>query len=132
LPFEVTCPQNGDGRLVARRARRTGNVFYGCSAYPTCDYTTNDVPNGAFHDADGGPVAQRGDGWLCLKCGASVPVQPDVAVVGARLAGGPPDPVALQRQRAARGGAGKKGAPRRGGTRKPARRSARASAAGSA
>ena len=35
LPFEVTCPKNGDGHLVARRARRTGNVFWGCSATPS-------------------------------------------------------------------------------------------------
>ena len=34
LPFEVACPKNGDGHLVARRARRTGNVFWGCSNYP--------------------------------------------------------------------------------------------------
>ena len=34
LPFEVTCPKNGDGHLVARRARRTGNVFWGCSELP--------------------------------------------------------------------------------------------------
>ena len=34
LPFEVTCPKNADGHLIARRARRTGNVFWGCSAVP--------------------------------------------------------------------------------------------------
>ena len=60
LPFEVICPKNGDGHLVARRARRTGNVFFGCSAYPACDYTTNDVPVGAIHEADDGPIALRG------------------------------------------------------------------------
>ena len=47
LPFEVVCPKNGDGKLVARRARRTGNVFWGCSSYPKCDFTTNDEPTGA-------------------------------------------------------------------------------------
>ena len=51
LPFEVTCPKNADGTLVARRARRTGNVFWGCSNYPKCDFTTNDEPTGAVHDA---------------------------------------------------------------------------------
>jgi len=50
LPFEVTCPKNGDGQLIARRARRTGNVFWGCSAYPKCDFTTNNEPIGAIHD----------------------------------------------------------------------------------
>lgn len=135
LPFEVFCPKNGDGHLVARRARRTGNVFYGCSAYPTCDYTTNDVPVGAVHEVDDGPVAQRGDAWLCLKCGAPVVIPDGSDPVGLRLAGGAPDPTALQRPRAARGVPnGKKGpSPRRGGTRQPAtRRSTRARAAGSA
>ena len=60
LPFEVTCPKNADGKLVARRARRTGNVFWGCSAYPKCDFTTNDEPTGAVHDAD--PTARAGRG----------------------------------------------------------------------
>ena len=62
LPFEVTCPKNGDGKLVARRARKTGNVFWGCSNYPNCDFTTNHEPTGAIHDAhdDGkGAVARR-------------------------------------------------------------------------
>jgi len=96
LPFEVICPKNGDGHLVARRARRTGNVFYGCSAYPKCDYTTNDVPLGAIHEADDGPIARRGDGAICLRCGAAIEL-PDGEVVGLRLAGGPPNPDALAR-----------------------------------
>jgi DNA topoisomerase-1 len=96
LPFEVICPKNGDGRLVARRARRTGNVFYGCSAYPKCDYTTNDVPVGAVHDTDDGAVARRGDAGICLRCGAAIDL-PEGDLVGARLAGGPPNPDALAR-----------------------------------
>jgi DNA topoisomerase-1 len=104
LPFEVTCPKNGDGHLVARRARRTGNVFWGCSGYPKCDFTTNHEPTGAIHDAhdDGkGAVARRGDDGLCLTCGATVPL-PDGDLVGRRLPGGPPDPAALAKP--ARGG----------------------------
>ncbi len=135
LPFEVVCPKNGDGHLIARRARRTGNVFFGCSAYPACDYTTNDVPVGAIHDADDGPIALRGDAWLCLKCGAAIPIPDAADPVGRRFTGGAPDPAALQRPRAARGGGkGKKTpSPRRSGARKPAaRRSTRARAAGSA
>ncbi|MEW5989788.1 MAG: type I DNA topoisomerase [Chloroflexota bacterium] len=105
LPFEVVCPRNGDGRLVARRARRTGNVFWGCSAYPKCDYTTNHEPLGAFHDADDGPVARRDGGPLCLKCGAAIQLPAgDGSIVGLRLAGGPPDPLALVSKRPARGG----------------------------
>ncbi len=120
LPFEVTCPKNGDGHLVARRARRTGNVFWGCSNYPRCDFTTNDPPTGAVHDAhdDGrGAVARRGDGGLCLTCGAAIPL-PDGDIVGLRLPGGPPDPAALERP--ARG-ARRSGGRASGGTRRTTR-----------
>ena len=122
LPFEVTCPKNRDGHLVARRARRTGNVFWGCSNYPTCDYTTNFEPVGAVHDADEGPVARKGEGGICLVCGADVPLAEGADVVGARLAGGPPNPEALARP--ARGG-GRKGTGRAGGRGRPAGASTR-------
>ena len=87
LPFEVVCPKNGDGHLLARRARRTGNLFYGCSAYPRCDYTTNFEPVGAVHDADAGPVARRAGALLCLVCGAPIEMPADGSTVGLRLAG---------------------------------------------
>ena len=102
LGFEVACPKNNDGHLVARRARRTGNVFWGCSNYPKCDFTTNFEPVGAVHDADDGPVARHGDTGICLRCGADVPLPEGTELVGARLSGGPPNPQALQRP--ARGG----------------------------
>jgi len=111
LKFEVVCPKNADGTLVARRARRTGNVFWGCSNYPKCDYTTNFEPVGAFHDADDGPVARKGESGICLKDGADVPLPEGTDLVGARLPGGPPNPEALARP--ARTGGG----PRRGGSR---------------
>jgi len=101
LPFEVICPKNRDGHLVPRRARQSGNVFWGCSAYPRCDYTTNFEPLGAVHDADEGPVARKADRGLCLVCGADVEL-PEGEVAGRRLAGGPPNPEALERP--ARGG----------------------------
>ncbi|HXI45852.1 MAG TPA: DNA topoisomerase, partial [Candidatus Acidoferrales bacterium] len=119
LPFEVTCPKNADGHLVARRARRTGNVFWGCSNYPKCDYTTNFEPLGAFHDTDDGPVAKGPKGPLCLRCGAAIELPEGASVVGLRLPGGPPDPAAIAsrgggRGRASRGGAaGATGATRR-------------------
>ena len=103
LGFEVPCPKNKDGHLVPRRARRTGNVFWGCSNYPKCDFTTNFEPVGAVHDADDGPVARHGETGICLTCGADVPIPDGVELVGARLAGGPPNPEALARP--ARGGA---------------------------
>jgi ssDNA-binding Zn-finger/Zn-ribbon topoisomerase 1 len=119
LSFEVECPRNHDGHLVARRARRTGNVFYGCSNYPKCDYTTNHEPVGAFHDADDGPVARKtgkDEGYLCLACGAEIEVpvgsgSEDLA--GLRLAGGPPNPEAIAPK--GRGGGGRPGGGRRTG-----------------
>ncbi len=97
LPFQVTCPTCGTGHLVARRARRTGNVFWGCSAYPACDYTTNLEPVGASHDADEGPVVRKGEGGICLRCGAAIVLPEGEELVGRVLAGGPPDPAALAR-----------------------------------
>jgi DNA topoisomerase-1 len=123
LPFEVVCPKNGDGSLVARRARRTGNVFWGCSAYPKCDFTTNFEPVGAVHEADEGPVARKGESGICLRCGADVPLPEGVELIGARLAGGPPNPEALAKP--ARGGA------RRGGARGGAGGNGRGRPAGS-
>jgi DNA topoisomerase-1 len=127
LPFEVTCPKNGDGHLVARRARRTGNVFWGCSAYPKCDFTTNFEPVGAVHDADEGPVARKGETGICLKCGADVEL-PDGPLVGLRLAGGPPNPEALAKPaRRGRTGGARTGRPRAGGGRTGGRGAARTS-----
>lgn len=111
LPFQVICPRNGDGHLVARRARRTGNVFWGCSAYPKCDYTTNHEPLGATHDLDGGSVARHGEALICLTCGAAIEGSPADVAVGASMVGGPPNPAAIApRPRSGR-------APRAGSTR---------------
>ena len=108
LPFEVTCPKNRDGHLVARRARRTGNVFWGCSAYPRCDYTTNHEPIGAIHETDEGPVARFDETiFRCLACGAPVEMD-DSDPVGRRVAGGEPDPSAIARP-ARKGGGGRRG-----------------------
>jgi len=123
LPFEVACPKHADGHLVARRARRTGNVFWGCSAYPKCDFTTNDAPTGATHDVhdDGkGAVAKKGDAGICLTCGAPVAL-PDGELVGLRLEGGPANPAALERP--SRGGGRRGGARTATAGRKPARSS---------
>ena len=98
LAFEVGCPKCGTGHLVARRARRTGKVFWGCSRYPACEFTTDFEPVGARHDADGGPVGRRGEGGICLACGADVPL-PEGDLVGRALPGGPPDPEALAPRR---------------------------------
>jgi DNA topoisomerase-1 len=129
LPFEVICPKNKDGLLVPRRARRTGNVFWGCAKYPKCDFTTNFEPLGGLHDTDDGPLARKGEQAICLVCGSASETAPDDIAPGERYAGGPADPEALARPsrgRAAsprgaatrgRGGArGSRGSSRRGPT----------------
>jgi DNA topoisomerase-1 len=138
LGFDVVCPKNEDGKLVARRARRTGNVFWGCSNYPKCDYTTNNEPIGALHDVDDGPVAKKGDDYLCLKDGAAIEVPmgalADGSIVGLKLPGGPPNPEAIAsgRRGGGRGGASRSAGGRRAsgggsGTRKRTTRSTRTS-----
>jgi DNA topoisomerase-1 len=39
----VKCPKCHDGDIVEKKARR-GNIFYGCSEYPKCDFTANYKP----------------------------------------------------------------------------------------
>ena len=98
LAFEVACPKCKSGHLTARRARRTGSVFWGCSRYPKCDFTTSREPLGAVHDADGGAVAREGEtGVICLACGATIEVPEAGIVPGAKLPGGPANPQALVR-----------------------------------
>jgi DNA topoisomerase-1 len=105
LPFEVACPTCQKGRLVARRARRTGSVFWGCSRYPTCRYTTSREPLGPVHDPDGAPLARASaDSALCLGCGATLPLAGESLEPGRRIAGGTPDPAALARPARARSG----------------------------
>jgi ssDNA-binding Zn-finger/Zn-ribbon topoisomerase 1 len=128
LPFEVTCPTCKEGHLVARRARRTGSVFWGCSRYPKCRFTTSREPVGAVHDADGGPVARNNDGsGICLACGASIEL-PEQVAVGEVLQGGAPNAAALAP--AGRGGRrpARTGSGRTGGTRSGAGRASRRAA----
>jgi len=36
----VKCPQCKDGDVAEKKARRRGNIFYGCTNYPKCDFTS--------------------------------------------------------------------------------------------
>lgn len=41
----IKCPNPGcGGELVERRSRNRGRLFYGCTDYPKCTYTTNRLP----------------------------------------------------------------------------------------
>jgi DNA topoisomerase-1 len=125
LPFEVVCPKNKDGILVPRRARRTGNVFWGCSKYPKCDFTTNLEPLGGLHDADDGPLARKGEAAICLICGSTSDTAPDDIQPGTHYPGGPADAAQLARPaRAARAPSTGRGRGRASGGRKGTRTSA--------
>ncbi|HEV3041786.1 MAG TPA: type I DNA topoisomerase [Candidatus Angelobacter sp.] len=50
----VKCPECKEGELVEKKARRRGNLFYGCSNYPKCSFTS------AYK-----PVAEK-----CPQCGS--------------------------------------------------------------
>jgi DNA topoisomerase-1 len=39
----MKCPKCGTGDIAERKARR-GNVFWGCTNYPKCDFTSNNKP----------------------------------------------------------------------------------------
>ena len=104
LPFDATCPTCGKGHLAARRARRTGSVFWGCSKYPTCRFTTSHEPVGAVHDVDGGPIGRTADAAMCLICGATVDIAGIDDLIGKKLAGGEANPDALARPSTVRSG----------------------------
>src|SRR5206468_3865682 len=98
-----------------RRARRTGNVFWGCSNYPRCDFTTNHEPLGGLHDADDGPLARKDEAAICLICGSLSETAASDIAPGERYAGGPPNPEVLARPARGRGGARAGGATKTGG-----------------
>jgi DNA topoisomerase-1 len=116
LAFEVRCPACREGLLAARRARRSGSVFWGCSRYPKCDFTTSREPLGPVHEADDGPLARADEATaLCLGCGASVAIVGELLEPGRRISGGEPNPAALRRPTGrSRGRAGTPAAARRG------------------
>jgi DNA topoisomerase-1 len=64
----VTCPEDG-GDVVSRRTRR-GRLFYGCSNYPQCRFTSWSRPLAErCPNCEGQLVAQAGGKARCLKCG---------------------------------------------------------------
>jgi len=79
LTTGVTCPRDGcDGQLVVRRTRK-GKTFYGCSAYPKCDFAVWDEPVQTPCPVCEFPVmtrrsTKRGDVLICAnkECGHKV------------------------------------------------------------
>lgn len=54
----ITCPSCHEGEIVERKSRR-GRVFYGCSAYPKCDFTMWDKPNGEICEVCGSLMVEK-------------------------------------------------------------------------
>ncbi len=50
--IEVPCPKCQTGKIVEKRTKKR-KVFYGCSAYPDCDFAVWDMPTGAKCDKCG-------------------------------------------------------------------------------
>ncbi len=69
----VPCPQCG-GELLEKKSRR-GRTFYGCSNWPTCNFTTWKRPLTVRCPHCGGILVQDDrENARCLKCEAIVPI----------------------------------------------------------
>jgi DNA topoisomerase I len=66
----VICPTCGTGDLVERRTRPPrARVFYGCSRYPECDFSTWSRPTGEKCPECGGLIVSEAAGKTkCLAC----------------------------------------------------------------
>jgi DNA topoisomerase-1 len=42
---EIPCPTEGCGGMLVERRNKRGKIFYGCSNYPKCNFTTNNLKN---------------------------------------------------------------------------------------
>ncbi|HUZ78340.1 MAG TPA: type I DNA topoisomerase, partial [Chloroflexota bacterium] len=76
----VKCPRCGS-ELVERRSKK-GRVFYGCSAYPKCDFTVWNRPLPVPCPECGGVLTAVREGVACSACkytGAAAPPAPDMA-----------------------------------------------------
>ena len=81
---------------MTRRARRTGSLFWGCSRYPTCRFTTSHEPIGALHDADDGPVGRNGEAGAVPRLRSRRSTSPASTIrSGSASPGGEPNPAAL-------------------------------------
>lgn len=58
ISTDVVCPQCKTGKLVARRAKSgRGRPFFGCTAYPNCNYIVNKLPSTDAAEVEAPPKA---------------------------------------------------------------------------
>ena len=71
----VTCPKCGEGEIVEKRAGKgRTRVFYGCSRYPECDFTSWQRPVPQPCPDCGGQLVEAGRNSLkCLTCSYTGP-----------------------------------------------------------
>jgi len=62
---DAPCPRCVGGRLERRENAR--GVFYGCSNFPLCEYTSRPCPS-----CRTGLLIKSGDGWRCRDCGGTI------------------------------------------------------------
>ncbi len=73
IALGLTCIRCGDGDIVKRRTRR-GRVFFGCSNYPKCDWSSWDTPvKASCPECNSGLALEKsskrkGDYLRCASC----------------------------------------------------------------
>ena len=73
ITLGIKCPTCTEGEIVKRRTRR-GRIFYGCTKYPECDWSSWDTPTKATCPTCGSGVAlqksskRKGDYLRCASC----------------------------------------------------------------
>ncbi len=73
IALGLTCIRCGDGDIVKRRTRR-GRVFFGCSKYPKCDWSSWDTPvKASCPECNSGLALEKsskrkGDYLRCASC----------------------------------------------------------------
>jgi len=64
----VVCPKCRKGRIVERRSKK-GRIFYGCNAYPECDFVSWDKPASKPCPACGSMMVEKNSrGRVTLRC----------------------------------------------------------------
>jgi len=64
----IECPTCHNGQIVERRSKK-GRIFYGCNAYPECDYVSWDKPtNKSCPECKSALVEKRNRSGAKLKC----------------------------------------------------------------
>lgn len=77
--INVPCPKCGKDIIV--RHARTGRLFYGCSGYPDCDFTSWKRPSQVKCPSCGGFVVEQSQGKLaCTACGMKIEADAPVTV----------------------------------------------------